>query len=115
MRIADFSRENKRRCEAIDGFNHCINSWHLSDWLTATVGELGEAANIIKKLNRVRDGVVGNGDITVDELRDKLKAEIADTFIYLDLLASSEGFDLEAIVIETFNAKSKQIGYPVLL
>ncbi|MGB0903188.1 hypothetical protein, partial [Halocynthiibacter sp.] len=72
--------------------------------------ELGEAANIAKKLNRVRDGITGNKE-TPEELRQKLAGEIADTFIYLDLLAQSQGIDLEDAVIRTFNAKSEEIGY----
>lgn len=45
-----FSERNRTRCEAPDGFNHELNSWSLSDWFTATMGELGEAANLAKKL-----------------------------------------------------------------
>jgi NTP pyrophosphatase (non-canonical NTP hydrolase) len=77
----------------------------------ATFGELGEAANVGKKLNRVRDGIPGN-DESVDQLRAKLRAELADTLIYLDLLAQSEGIDLMEALIETFDAKSAKLGYP---
>ncbi len=111
MRLKDFSVFNRRRCESPKGFNHKMSSWSLSDWFTATMGELGEAANIAKKLNRVRDGIPGNGDITPDELRQALADELADTFIYLDLTAQSEGIDLEAAVIEKFNKTSAKIGY----
>ena len=109
--MSSFSRVNRRRCEALNGFNHDLNSWSLSDWLTATAGELGEAANVIKKLNRVRDGINGNTR-TEEELRKQLRMELADTFIYLDLLAQAAGINLEAAVIETFNNKSAEIGYP---
>jgi hypothetical protein len=47
------------------------------------------------------------------ELRDKLARELADTFIYLDLLAQSAGLNLAETVTEVFNAKSKQIGCPI--
>jgi hypothetical protein len=57
MNFKDFSVFNKRRCEAKNGFNQALDSWSLSDWFTATLGELGEAANVAKKLNRVRDGI----------------------------------------------------------
>lgn len=109
-----FSQANRARCEAPNGFNHKLNSWSLSDWFTAVVGELGEAANVAKKLNRVRDGITGNKE-TADQLRTKLQSEVADAYIYLDLLAQSEGFDLMTAVIETFNRKSQEIGYPVML
>jgi NTP pyrophosphatase (non-canonical NTP hydrolase) len=112
MNLTDFSRVNRIRCEHPGGFNHNLDSWSLSDWFTATLGELGEAANIAKKLNRVRDGIPGNKE-TVEELRAKLARELADTFIYLDLLAQSAGIDLPAAVREVFNAKSDQLGCPI--
>lgn len=111
MNIREFSEINLRRCEAADGFNHAINSWSLSDWFTATMGELGEAANVAKKLNRVRDGIPGNGDATENDLRESLADEIADTFIYLDLLAQSAGIDLQRAVVSKFNRTSEKIGY----
>ena len=74
------------------------------------MGELGEAANVAKKLNRFRDGIKGNKE-TEAELRDKLAGEIADTFIYLDLLAQRAGIDLSDAVRQAFDNKSKEIGY----
>lgn len=110
MMFKTFSTINRTRCEAPDGFNHSLHSWSLSDWFTATVGELGEAANVAKKLNRVRDGIPGNAE-TPDELRIMLADEIADTFIYLDLLAQAAGIDLEIAVLDKFDRTSKKIGY----
>ena len=109
MTFAEFSRINRTRCESPQGFGHKLNSWSLSDWMTATLGELGEAANIAKKLNRVRDGIPGNTE-TESELRAALADEIADTFIYLDLLAQSQGIDLAAAVVSKFNRTSEKIG-----
>ncbi len=114
LSFAEFSKANRERCEADDGFAHDLNSWSLSDWMTATFGELGEAANVAKKLNRVRDGITGNTEGVI-ELRAKLRAEIADAFIYLDLMAQSEGFSLGDAVMDTFNKKSRAIGYPITL
>lgn len=110
MNFQEFSKMNRQRCESQCGFNHALDSWSLSDWFTATVGELGEAANIAKKLNRVRDGIPGN-DLTPEQLREALADEIADTFIYLDLLAQSEGICLEDAVLTKFNRTSAKIGY----
>lgn len=110
MKFQEFSEINRRRCESPNGFGHSLESWSLSDWMTAVTGELGEAANIVKKLNRVRDGIPGNKE-TEAELRTKLRNEIADTFIYLDLMAQSAGFHIEEAVIEKFNAKSRELGY----
>jgi NTP pyrophosphatase (non-canonical NTP hydrolase) len=88
-----------------------LNEWSLSDWFTATMGELGEAANDAKKLNRYRDGMVGN-DKTESELRASLADEIADVAIYLDPLAASEGIDLASAIIRKFNATSEKVGFP---
>lgn len=110
----DFAEANLARCMSDQGFEHPLNSWTLSDWMTATMGELGEAANVAKKLNRVRDGIGGNKE-QPDELRQMLADEIADTFIYLDLLAQSEGLRLDEIVYSKFNRTSEKIGYPVKL
>lgn len=110
MTFHEFSVMNRKRCEAATGFNHKLDSWSMSDWFTAVLGELGEAGNVAKKLNRVRDGIPGNKE-TPEELQQKLKSELADTFIYLDLLAQSAGFEIGDVIRETFDAKSRQIGY----
>jgi NTP pyrophosphatase (non-canonical NTP hydrolase) len=110
MQFRDFSVFNRRRCEAPNGFNHKLGDWSLSDWMTATLGELGEAANVAKKLNRVRDGIPGNAE-TPEQLRANLADEIADTFIYLDLLAQSQGIVLEEAVLAKFQRTSAKIGY----
>ena len=110
MDMIHFAAENKKRCESPNGFNHALNSWSLSDWMTATAGELGEAANVIKKLNRVRDGIPGNTE-TVEQLQRMLADELADTFIYLDLLAQSQGIVLAQAVADKFYRTSVKIGY----
>lgn len=107
----NFSGPNRRRCISPDGFGHRLEDWSLSDWMTATMGELGEAANVAKKLNRYRDGIQGNV-ATIEALRRQLRHEIADTFVYLDLMAQSQSIDLDRAVAEVFDAKSEQIGYP---
>lgn len=114
MQFRELSVINRMRCESLEGFNHALNSWSLSDWMTATLGELGEAANVAKKLNRVRDGIPGN-DKSEEELRAELKKEIADTLIYLDLLCQSEGFELEDAVVQKFNETSTKRRAPFFL
>lgn len=114
MQFAEFSAANRERCESPEGFNHPLHGWSLSDWMTATLGELGEAANVAKKLNRVRDGVPGNKE-TADELRAKLRREIGDTFVYLDLMSQAAGFTIEEAAREVFNSKSAELGYPIKL
>lgn len=108
----EFSRVNRQRCESKDGFNHALQSWSTSDWFLALLGELGEAANIAKKLNRVRDGIPGNKQ-SKEELQDKLRQELGDSFVYLDLLSQSLGISIGEAAVEVFNAKSKELGCPI--
>ncbi|MGH7746366.1 MAG: MazG nucleotide pyrophosphohydrolase domain-containing protein [Candidatus Dormibacteria bacterium] len=88
-----------------------VNSWSLSDWFTALAGEVGEAGNIIKKLNRERDGMQQRA-VNIDQLHEKLKMEIGDVYIYLDLLARRAGFNLEDCIRDTFNRISEREGFP---
>ncbi len=110
MNMHAFSVANSIRCESPTGFNHKLKDWSTSDWFTAVLGELGEAANVAKKLNRVRDGIPGNKE-TTEDLREKLANELADTYIYLDLLCQRENIDLPLAILKVFKAKSQQIGY----
>jgi len=100
---------NLKRCESWHPGG--VTDWSLSDWAVALTGELGEACDIIKKLNRVRDEIVGN-KLSEDELKVELKKELADTMIYLDLLAARAEIDLADVVIDKFNEVSVRIGLP---
>lgn len=110
MTFEQFCKMNRDRCESSNGFGHKLDSWSLSDWMTATLGELGEAANIIKKLNRVRDGIKGNME-TEEELKAKLRRELGDVFVYLVLMCQAAGFFIGDAALEVFQSKSKEIGY----
>jgi len=114
LTFEEFSHANLARCESAQGFNHPLNGWSLSDWMTATMGELGEAANVAKKLNRIRDGVQGNKESEA-ELLIKFRRECGDVGVYLDLMCRRAGFSLEDAMREVFNSKSAEIGYPVTL
>jgi NTP pyrophosphatase (non-canonical NTP hydrolase) len=89
MNLAEFSRENLARCTSPSGFNHPLEMWSEADWLCALVGEIGEAANVVKKLNRIRDGIINKE--TADELKAALSDELADVFCYLDLSIQAGG------------------------
>lgn len=75
--------------------------------MVGTIGELGEAANVLKKVRR--------GDFTLDKARPKLTQEFADVVVYLDILAAKAGIDLGEAVIKTFNNKSKLVKSKVRL
>ena len=83
------------------------SDWKLSAWSNAVCGEQGEAANIIKKIER--------GDMTLDEARPLLAAELADTATYLDLLAFRAGIDLGEAIRAKFNEVSVRVGCDVRL
>jgi NTP pyrophosphatase (non-canonical NTP hydrolase) len=110
MNMQEFSRENRARCEAADGFRHPIKGWSLSEWLVAVQGELGEACGVVKEMNRARDGVPGKG-LSQGHLLFALGEELADVYIYLDLLTQAAGLDLATCVREKFERTSEKIGY----
>lgn len=83
------------------------SDWALSAWSNAVCGELGEAANIIKKVER--------GDCTLDEARQMLADELADVVIYLDLLAFRAGINLGEAVVDKFNRTSVRVGSGVTI
>lgn len=68
-------------------------------------GEVGEACNIVKKLERQRAGWIGSR-ATVEDLAD----ELADVIICVDLLAMDLGIDLEKAVPRKFNKTSEKYG-----
>ncbi len=59
----------------------------------------------------MRDGIPGNTE-TPEQLKANLADELADTAIYLDLLAQAAGLDLETIRDAKFAKTSQKIGYP---
>lgn len=79
--------------------------WQLEKWMTCIAGEVGEAANIVKKIFR--------GDITLDDAREALGKEFADIQTYLTITADKAGIDLPAATIAKFNEVSDRIGSPV--
>jgi len=85
--------------------------WDQDNQITAAyrgnelAGEVGEACNVIKKLERERLGILGSR-ATVGELAD----ELADVLICADLIAMHYGIDLEAAVARKFNATSEKVG-----
>jgi NTP pyrophosphatase (non-canonical NTP hydrolase) len=85
--------------------------WDAENQVTASyrgnelAGEVGEACNVIKKLERERMGIRGSRD-TVDHLAE----ELADIVICTDLIAAAYGIDLDRAVARKFNATSEKVG-----
>ena len=107
LTFREFQKANSARAQRWHG----DNPWSQADWMVATVGELGEAANFLKKLKRSEDGITGNSESNM-VLEDGLAEELADTLIYLFLLAHECGVDLETEVIAKFNKVSEKHGFP---
>lgn len=97
---------------------HGDKQWSIADWAVAFAGEAGEVCNAVKKLRRVEDALA---NISADPKRaitsrqQAIKAigeELADTFMYMDLLAQSMGIDLEEEIKRKFNAVSERYEFP---
>lgn len=83
------------------------SDWTPAQWLQATVGELGEYANKRKKFER--------GDIDEEQFTLYASEELADTIIYLDILAKQLGINLDEAVARKFNRTSLKVGSRVRL
>lgn len=68
-------------------------------------GEVGEACNEIKKIERQRLGIVGGKDDL-----SGLCEELADVLISVDLIAMDLGIDLSDAVRDKFNKTSEKYG-----
>ena len=73
-------------------------------------GEVGEACNVIKKLERERLGIKGSR-ATLEQLME----ELADIVICADLIAMHYDIDLHAAVERKFNATSEKMGHKTRL
>jgi NTP pyrophosphatase (non-canonical NTP hydrolase) len=61
-------------------------------------------------------GIDGGSSYSAKDITpEKLREEIGGIAIYLDLLASLLGISLEEAIMETFDAKSRQLGFPQYL
>lgn len=78
------------------------SDWSLGEWSNAVLGELGEAANIIKKIQR--------GDVSLIGAQLSLAKELADVQTYLDILAYQAGIDLGEATRAKWNEVSIRVG-----
>lgn len=105
---------NRQRANRWHGGN--FKEWSGLEWAGALCGEAGEAANVAKKLKRVESNYAGNAHsehpLVPEELKAAMASEVADTFLYLALLASRYEIDLETAIVTKFNKKSEEMGFP---
>ena len=84
--------------------------WTLGDWGNAMAGECGEACNVIKKIRRIECGLKPPDNL--EALREHLAEELADTLLYLLLVAEAADLDMQAAVRDKFNSVSGKEGFP---
>lgn len=101
VRLPRFKDAQGRRAHSQDDGS----DWSLNDWMTAVTGEVGEAANLLKKVRR--------GDFTLAAVQSKIADELADVVIYLDILAYRCGINLGEAVMRKWNAKSRELDIPI--
>jgi NTP pyrophosphatase (non-canonical NTP hydrolase) len=83
------------------------SDWSLGDWMMATVGELGELGNLLKKVRR--------GDISMEDALPDIRREFADVVTYLDIFAMQAGVDLGDATRDKFNEVSRRVGAKVFI
>lgn len=88
------------------------DDWNLADWSNAMCGEVGELANVVKKLRRHQTSKLGALDKPADGLKQDAADEMADVVIYADLLAAKLGISLGAAIVSKFNEVSERQGFP---
>lgn len=110
LTLREIAAVNRARCQRWHDAE--TERWTGADWSNALCGEVGEAANVVKKLRRHETGTSGPDDPDEETLRIRLGHELADVLLYLDLLADYYGVDLPSVVAEKFNLVSERQGFP---
>jgi NTP pyrophosphatase (non-canonical NTP hydrolase) len=136
MELSEISKINRARCER---WHSGGENWNSSDWSNALGGESGELAlagletlqailtlagkagilqNTVKKVRRHEtsvDRIATGRSYNTPELSvllSRVKDEIADVFLYLDLVANHFDLELEECIFPKFNRVSKTQGFP---
>lgn len=107
LKFDDLRDANLRRLPA---FNKKLEDWGGPQWGNALAGEVGEACNVVKKMDRQLPTDPGH-----EESIANLALELADVICYADLLAARFGIDLGEAVRRKFNIVSDRRGSDVRL
>jgi NTP pyrophosphatase (non-canonical NTP hydrolase) len=89
------------------------SDWTPADWMVAVVGEVGEAANIMKKIRRGDFGEVGS--VSYCSAINRLEKEFADIVTYMDLMAYQFRVDLGRAIEMKFNEVSGRVNSTICL
>lgn len=76
------------------------NIHELEHLIVCLLGELGEFANILKKVSR--------GDFSLEEVKDDLDEELVDTFIYLIKISNQFNVNLEKGYLDKLEKNKKR-------
>lgn len=113
MNLNELRTANVKRCEKVF---HPLTEWNPAEWACAMAGEAGEACNVAKKITRLESGTnTAKDPQTMDECRQLMGKELADTVIYADLLAASLGINLGDAIRDKFNEVSERMKSDVKL
>jgi NTP pyrophosphatase (non-canonical NTP hydrolase) len=133
MDLPEISATNRKRAHR---WHDGGGEWLSSDWSNALAGEGGELAdaiidvlaltgrigalcNTVKKVrrhethvDRIAGGQGSYNTPEMPELEQRVKDEIADVFLYLDLVAAHFELNLEECIFPKFNRVSEAQGFP---
>lgn len=101
---------DRRRGFAVDFETVEEHHGRLSDELIGLVGEIGEFANLLKKvtLRRTHSSYAGP---SFDEAVPRLREELADSLIYIFRLSKMLGGDLEADLLAKMKVNDDRYGH----
>lgn len=85
--------------------------WTPGDYLIPVQSAIGGIMNIVKKRNRIRDGIVGSRNTSDRQLTIDLRESFARSAVYLDIFCAQCGLFMPRVVLTKFNAVSVKIGY----
>lgn len=83
-------------------YGKCEDDWTTAHWVQAMLGEFGELANILKKVDR--------GDFNIESVSVEIGEELADIQTYLDILSHKLGINLGDVTMSKFNKISDRVG-----
>jgi len=89
------------------------SDWSPAEWGQAVLGELGELANLEKKIKR-GDFDMNNPDVA-RSVQNEVAREFADIVTYLDIYAMQRGVDLGEATRIKFNEISRRVGVQVFI
>lgn len=104
--LSDLRRANQERQKLWDPDKKATPLFRA----TELGGEVGEALNEVKKIEREKMGFRGSRSNL-----EKLADELADVIICTDLLAAEYGIELTSAIKRKFNETSEKVGFEVMI